>query len=133
MPAVAEAREILAAFPFDPLKHSKGAWLRAAGAFFRLTPSQAKKIYYREIKGIDADRLEAMRERHADLKAQANANQARLNELVFLRAALRTRESGDAVGNRHRETARGGHSEGSGGGGIPGTGPAGAAIAPTDD
>lgn len=96
MNAVAEAKSLLYRFP--RLKGEKKLpWLEAASEFFGLTFSQAKKIEYDEVKGIDADKLRRMRAIYEekfqlleDLRAQADDNQERINSLIYLRNELRS-------------------------------------------
>src|SRR5262245_55147730 len=69
---------------------NKTSLLRKAAGVLGLSYWQAKKIRYREIKTVDADKLESMQEsfdaylhRLEDVKAQADGNQARINELIY--------------------------------------------------
>ena len=62
MPAVVEAGTYLRSFPRHA-DQSKPAWMRSAGRYFGLTFAQTKKLYYGEVKTIDADTFLRMRER----------------------------------------------------------------------
>lgn len=95
MSAVSKAHSLVMdaidAVPREP-HDNKSSLLRKAAGALGLSYWQAKKIRYGEVKSIDADKLESMRERYdeflqrlASLKAQADDNQARLNELIYWR------------------------------------------------
>lgn len=89
MHAVVEAKSIMRFVPRGT-DEPKGHWLRRAGSVFGLTPSQAKKIEYEEVKDLRASRLDAMR--------------ARLNELQ--QGAVKRREILDAITARLDESRR---------------------------
>ena len=88
MPAVAEAGEFLRSFPRHA-DQSKPAWMRAAARFFGLTFSQAKKLYYGEVKTIDADVYLRMRARLDELQRAQIKRQEILNDAAILIASAR--------------------------------------------
>jgi hypothetical protein len=109
MSAVAKAYSIvldaIEAVPREP-HDNKSTLLRKAAGVLSLSYWQAKKIRYGEIKTIDADKLESMREnfdsylqRLSDVKAKADDNQARLNELIYLRHEIAGTRQADRAGN----------------------------------
>lgn len=118
MPAVVEAREMMCAVPFAPDRHTKGTWLRHVAGLFGLTPSKAKKIFYGEVKRIDADTFNRMRERLDALQESAKTRRERLNDLIHLSAELRS-DGGirASAGNRLGEGPRGARGDGSSGSG----------------
>lgn len=86
MPAVLEARSMLCAVPLDLSRgESKGVWLMRAARLLGLAPAKAKRIYYGEVKRIDADTFAGMRARLENLKAQADASREQLNALIYAR------------------------------------------------
>lgn len=126
MSAVSKAHAIVMdamdAVPREP-HDNKSSLLRKAAGALGLSYWQAKKIRYGEVSTIDADKLESMRERYdeflqriASVKAQADDNQARINELIYWRAdATRIVRAGQAdprgersPADREREAAGGG-------------------------
>lgn len=118
MNAVAEAKYYLAEVPRLP-DETKSAWLTRTGALFRLTRSQAKKIWYDEIKDMRASRLDGMRDIRKQLQQSAARRREILNEIAIGIATARNddRGSGAALGNSGRE---GPGSERGNGGGEPG-------------
>lgn len=99
MPAVVEARSMLCAVPLDLSRgESKGVWLQRAARMLGLAPAKAKRIYYGEVKRIDADTFARMRSRLDSLKEQANANNERLNELIYARHAIARSGQADREG-----------------------------------
>lgn len=109
MSGVLEANSIvlktIRAVPCEP-HDNKGSLLRKAAAVLSLSYWQAKKIRYCEIKTIDSDKLELLREnfdafqqRLADVKAQADDNQARLNELIYRRHEIAGTRQADRAGD----------------------------------
>lgn len=98
MPAVVEARTMLCAIPLDVSRgESKGVWLQRAARLLGLAPAKAKRIYYGEVKRIDADEFARMRNRLEQVKERANGNRERLNELIYARHEIAR------VGQAHRE------------------------------
>jgi hypothetical protein len=120
MPAVVEARAMLCAVPLDLSRgESKGVWLQRAARLLGVPPAKAKRIYYGEVKRIDADEFARMRARLENLKAQANENRERLNDLIYLRHEIARAGQADREG--HQGAAVGGSTVGEGaksGGGI---------------
>lgn len=118
MPAVVEARDLLCAVPREHAE-SKLGWLRKVAGFFGITPSQARKIYYGERKGIDADLLASMRNRVGQLQERAAARQERLHELRDRLAELRSDQGGGSADRGGGATApSGGRSDGAGSSGL---------------
>jgi hypothetical protein len=89
MPAVVEAGTYLRSFPRHA-DQSKPAWMRSAGRYFGLTFAQTKKLYYGEVKTIDADTFLRMRERLDDLKKQQSKRLEILDDARRLLDAGRT-------------------------------------------
>jgi hypothetical protein len=99
MAAVVEARTILCAVPQDTLRgESRGVWLQRVAAFFGLSHSEAVKIYYRRKQRMDADKLDAMRDKLVELRQSAanrqGATDAIKDRLADLRSAHGGREAG---------------------------------------
>lgn len=87
MPAVVEARTMLCAVPLDVSRgESKGVWLQRASRLLGLAPAKGKRIYYGELKRIDADTFAAMRKRALAIES--------LNQRI---------SSAQAAENRHRK------------------------------
>lgn len=98
MPAVVEARTMLCAIPLDVSRgESKGVWLQRAARLLGLAPAKAKRIYYGEVKRIDADEFARMRNRLEQVKERASGNRERLNELIYARHEIAR------AGQAHRE------------------------------
>lgn len=88
MHAVVEAKSILQEVPRRP-DELKGDWLQRAGALFKLTRSQAKKIWYGEVKDISATRLDRMRDIRSQLQESAARRRETLNGIAIGIAAAR--------------------------------------------
>ena len=89
MTAVDQARDIFLKEPFLP-GGKLYAWFNEVGSIFHLSPRQVRKIYYGEVKRIDADTMDRIRLIHEErlnrleaLKAKNDENQRRINELVY--------------------------------------------------
>jgi hypothetical protein len=95
MHAVVEAQSIIFRVPRRPLE-KMGDYIRRAGSMFKLTPSQAKKIVYGEVKDLRASRLDYMRARIEELQQRAVKRGELLDDLEARTADLRSR---DGVGN----------------------------------
>ena len=68
MPAVVEARAMLCAIPLDLARgESKGVWLLRASRLLGIAPALGKRLYYGELKRIDADTFFRMRRRSRDI------------------------------------------------------------------
>lgn len=118
MSAVVQARDMICAIPITHAD-TKLSWLRRAGSLLGLNPSQAKKIYYREVKRIDADTFNRMRDQLDALKERALQRRETLNDLSNLIASARSLEgSGDIAGDRSGASPFDGRSDGKGEGGI---------------
>jgi hypothetical protein len=118
MNAVIEARSILRMVPRGP-DESKGAWLRKAAEMFGLTPSQAKKIEYDEVKDLRASRLDAMREIQQGLKEAASRRREMLDGLQARLTELRSNQGrGNTAGDCDGAASAGGGSDGAGEGGL---------------
>lgn len=116
MHAVVEAKSILRFVPREP-DEPKGLWLRKAGAFFGLTPSQAKKIEYEEVKDLRASRLDAMRARLTELQEGAAKRRETLDDIQARLADLRSHQGrGTLHGNGGGISSLGGgvHGDGEG-------------------
>lgn len=73
---------MLCAVPLEISRgESKGVWLQRAGRFFGLSPAKAKRIYYGEVKSIDADTFQRMRSSLDELNRSAAMRQERLNDV----------------------------------------------------
>jgi hypothetical protein len=123
MPAVVEAREMILAVPFDPAVDTKGAWLRRAGALLGLGERKAARIFYREVKRIDADTFNRMRAKLNELQEQANENTRRLNDLIHLRNELRAGGGRSLAVDRDHEAAGSQRCSGESGSGVQEAGP----------
>ena len=90
MPAVVEARTIFCAFPLDTSRgESKAVWISRVSRDLGISTSLGRKIYYRLVTRMDADRLTGMRERYetlnqritnakaAEQRAKGHANEIR--------------------------------------------------------
>jgi hypothetical protein len=84
MNAAAEARQIvvdvMALVPRD-YEDNKSSLLDKAAGRLGITYWQAKKLVYREVKGVDADRLQRMRDLLNEAREAAARRQARANEI----------------------------------------------------
>lgn len=130
MHAVAEAQSIMRAIPRDH-DEPKGAWLRRAGHFFGLTPAQAKKIEYSEVKDLRASRLDAMRERLGELKERAAKREETLNAIHTRIAEARSDHgSRNPDGGRGGIAPAGGRGDGTSSGSVREDRPAAAAVRP---
>jgi len=100
-PEISEARAIMRLVPREH-DESKQGWLLRAARLFGLTPAQAKKIEYGEVKDMRASRLDAMRAIRGELLERAARRQEILDDLTQKLAALRS-DSGsrDAAGDRN--------------------------------
>lgn len=68
MPAVVEARSMLCAVPLDLSRgESKGVWLSRVSRLHGIAPALGKRLYYGEIKRMDADVFARMKRRHAEI------------------------------------------------------------------
>lgn len=101
MPAVVEARSMICAVPRDP-RHTRATWLQYVGNLLGIHPRQAKKIFYGELKRIDADTFRRMQSNLEALQTKALERRETLNELKARRDEL---GSGQGSGNppRHSE------------------------------
>jgi hypothetical protein len=94
VPAVVEARDMLcAAVPFEPERDTKRSWIRRASSALGIDPAKGKRIFYREVKRIDADTFARMRDRLDALQETAATRRERLNDLATLRSERRSRSS----------------------------------------
>lgn len=98
MLAVDRARAMICAIPVET-EHgeSRAAWLRRVADWYRVSEALIVRLYYRQKKRLDADTLDGMIARHevriatlAALKEQADGNQARLNDLIYLGNDIRS-------------------------------------------
>lgn len=97
MPAILEARTMLCAVPLDMARgESKGVWLQRAARLLGLRPAKAKRIYYGEVKSIDADTFQRMRSSLDELKRSAARRQERLNDVESALGAI-TRLAGESA------------------------------------
>ena len=119
--AVAQARDAMCeGVPLNLQQNeTRQAWFRRAGSVFGLSAREVKKIFYREKKRIDADTMDRIRDRLGELREQANDNQARLNELIFLRNELRSGGSRSLAGVGNPDAADRNGSAGNGRGEVP--------------
>ncbi len=70
MPAVTEARAMLCAVPLDLSRgESKGVWLLRASRLHEIPAALGKRLYYREVKKMDADTLDRMRRRSQEIES----------------------------------------------------------------
>ncbi len=119
MPAVDQAREWICDYPRTH-QDTKQRWLEGAARFYRISFATAKKLYYREKKGIDADVYGRMADIHAqsrDLQSRALEQRGNLNDIAFAIADYRRdRRAGEAAQAVGATPAPGGHS----GRGMPG-------------
>ena len=84
MPAVVEARSMLCAVPLDVSRgESRGVWLSRVARLLGLTSAKAKRIYYGEVKRIDADEFARMRSRLEELHDRATETRGRINDLIY--------------------------------------------------
>jgi hypothetical protein len=99
MHAVLEAKSM---FRFVPrgADEPKGEWLRRAGQFFGLTPAQAKKIEYQEVKDLRASRLDNMRARLNEAKERAEKREELADGIRNRIAAARSAAGSGDVGGR---------------------------------
>lgn len=98
MPAVVEARSMLCAVPIDLSRgESKGVWLQRVGRLLGLSSAKAKRIYYQEVKRIDADTYNRMRTQLNELQERAEARRETLNEIHRRIADLDPAGAGEAV------------------------------------
>lgn len=81
MTGVEEARGYLLRVPRDPLAR-RGDWLRTTARTYGLTYSQAKKLFYGEVKTITSDQLDFMRGVAGQLRARVEARRDRINEIA---------------------------------------------------
>lgn len=113
MLAVDRARSLICAIPVQTeTGESRAAWLRRVADWYRVSEALIVRLYYRQKKRIDADTLEGMLGRYearmatlAALKEQANANQSRLNDLIYLGHDFRSGRVRPTDGNSFAETA----------------------------
>lgn len=119
MHAVVEAKSILKEVPRHP-DEPKRDWIQRAGALFKLTRSQAKKIWYGEVKDISATRLDRMRDIREQLQESAARRRETLNDIAIGIATLRNdgRGGGAPVHDRAREGSGGERSAGAGESGL---------------
>ena len=96
MHAVVEARSMFRFVQREP-DEPKGLWLRRAGRFFGLTPSQTKKIEYNEVKDLRASRLDAMRAKLNELQEGAQKRRETLDDIQTRLADLRSQEGRGTV------------------------------------
>lgn len=134
MPAAAEAYSILndalQLVPREP-HDNKSSLLGKAAAALNLSYWQAKKIKYHEISTVDADKLKGMEAALAKLEEDANANQARLNDLIYLRNDLRTGGGRSLAGSRNPGAAGGERTARDDGDSLQNDRPSAAAVRPT--
>lgn len=108
MPAVVEARSMLCDVPLDTARgETKGVWLLRASRLHGIPAALGKRLYYRSIKGMDADVFARMKRKNAEiaslnrridaLKAAEQQHQESAHEI------RRTLEGG----SRHRLVAGG--------------------------
>lgn len=120
MPAVEVARTILCAVPLDVARgESKGVWLRRASKLLGIAPAIGKRLYYREVTRIDADRLDLMRAQLNAMNESAAERRETLNELETRLAVIRSDQGSRASGRGSEGAApAGGRSDGAGEGGM---------------
>lgn len=99
MHAVVEAKSILFQIPRGSAE-KMGEYIRRAGGFFGLTPSQAKKIVYEEVKDLRASRLDAMRARLEQLQEGAAKRREQSDGIKQRLAGLRSDHGGRDTGGR---------------------------------
>lgn len=117
MHAVVEAKSMFRFVPRGP-DEPKGRWLEKAARVFGLTPSQAKKIEYEEVKDMRASRLDAMREKLNELQQGAAKRRELSNGITQRFAELRSDQgSRDVDRDRHGAGPASGGSLGEGEGG----------------
>lgn len=95
MPAVVEARTMICDIPLDVSRgESRGVWLQRASKLLGLTPAKGKRIYYGEVKRIDADtfnRMKTLNQRISSAKAAENRHQEEAHEIRKSLGATRGR------------------------------------------
>lgn len=118
MPAVVEARSMLCAVPIDLSRgESKGVWLQRVSRLLGLSPAKAKRIYYHEVKRIDADTFNHMRIQLNQLQERAEQRRETLDGLNARLETARSRQgSGTSEGDSRRAAPARGRSDGK----IPG-------------
>jgi hypothetical protein len=116
MHAVVEAKSMFRVVPRLP-DEQKGEWLRKAARIFGLTPSQAKKIEYEEVKDLRASRLDAMRAKLNELEEGARARREKLDDIQTRLTDLRSQEGRGSIHGHGRGVSpagRGIHGDGAG-------------------
>lgn len=103
-PEISEARQILRLVPREH-DESKQGWLLRAARFFGLTPAQAKKIEYGEVKDMRASRLDAMRAIRSELLMRAARRQEILDAITEKLAALGSDPGGGGADSDCERTA----------------------------
>lgn len=91
--AVVEARDMICAIPraHDATKLS---WLFHAAGQLAIHFRLAKKLYYREVKRIDADTMDRMRIRFEEIQEAASKRRELMNELAIRTKDLRSPQGG---------------------------------------
>ena len=120
MRAVEVARAILCAIPLDLARgESKGVWLRRASKLLGIAPAIGKRLYYREVVRIDADRLDLMRAQLNAMNISAAERRESLNELETRLAVIRSDQGSRAAGRSGEGAASPGRrGDGAGEGGL---------------
>lgn len=85
--AVVEARGMMIeAVRFDPARHTKEVWIREASGALDIHPAFGKRLFYGELKRIDADQFRRMRDNLDALQKKAARLRERLDAIEQLRA-----------------------------------------------
>ena len=125
MTAVVEARTMLCAVPLDLSRgESKGVWLQRVSRLHGIAPALGKRLYYGELKGMDADVFAQMKRRHAEIlslnqriDALKNAENRHGEEANAIRRYLEVGRQGVPVAGG--QVQRGGDRAPQGGGVVP--------------
>ena len=130
MRAVELARSILCAIPLDLARgESKGVWLRRASKLLGIAPAIGKRLYYREVMHVDADRLDLMRAQLNAINESAAERRESLNDLENRLTVLRSDQGSRAAGRSGEGTAPSGRrGDGAGEGGVRASERAAAAV-----